>query len=191
MCLIYGNCTSLICLQTVLVPNDLEPILLERVTKIWAFIILQWRRWPSSSSPMDRAVWVRYLSKWVAWILSAILRFLQHSIIIIALISYYNDAEMIKIGHLVLKLWQCKVVNAKKCHFEKSPNKVFSPDWRAACFKHILMTLCVCVTSVFFWCRKDWINWFRWKVKIDTWHPLWESGCTQKMRLISVRRVTF
>ena len=40
-------------------------------------------------------------------------------------------------------------------------------------------TLFVCVTSGIFWCRKDWRNWFNWKVKIDIRHPLWDSGCTQ------------
>ena len=36
-----------------------------------------------------------------------------------------NDAKMIKIGPLVLKFWQCKFANTKKCHFEKSPNAFF------------------------------------------------------------------
>ena len=31
--------------------------------------------------------------------------------------------------------------------------------------------LCVCVTSVFFWFRKDWRNWLSWKATIDTRHP--------------------
>ena len=45
-----------------------------------------------------------------------------------------------------------------------------SPYCRVACFKHLLMThkLCVSVLIVFFWCRKDWRNWFRWNAKIDT-----------------------
>ena len=76
----------------------------------------------------------------------------------------------------------------------------YSPYWTVACFKHMLMTIinfmCVCVASVCFWCRKDWINWFRWKAKIKTWHPWWESGSVPKservaMRLISGGRVTF
>ena len=46
-----------------------------------------------------------------------------------------------KIGPLVLKLWQCKVANTKKCHFEKSPNNVF------------IIKLVVCII-IYFWCRR-------------------------------------
>ena len=37
------------------------------------------------------------------------------------------------------------------------------------------------LTRVFFWCRKDWKNWFHWKAKIDTWHHLWETVAVPKM----------
>ena len=57
------------------------------------------------------------------------------------------------------ELWQCKVTSIKKCLFEKARNKVFnSTYWRVACFKRLLMTLFVCVTSVFFWCGKEKLN---------------------------------
>ena len=59
----------------------------------------------------------------------------------------------------------------------------------------------MCVTSVFFWRRKDWRNWFSWKAKIDARHPLLGKWLvllryTQKiervaMRLISGGRVTY
>ena len=88
---------------------------------------------------------------------------------------------MQKLSKSVLWFWTCDSVN---CNTVKSltPKNVIlrnqqktlshSPYWRVASFKHLLMTLIntlfVCVRSVFFWCRKDWRNWFHWKDKLDS-----------------------
>ena len=74
----------------------------------------------------------------------------------------------------------------------------YSHYWRVASFKHLLMThtLFVCVRSIFFWCRKDWRNWFHWKGKIDSMAPplgnwLYPKSEQVAIQLILGGRVTY
>ena len=109
------------------------------------------------------------LSKWVLWFW-----------------NYDSVKSLTVTPHVILRNQQVKLLS-------------YSPYWRVASFKHLLMTLiytfCACKKYIF-GCRKDWRNWFCWKAKLDTMAPplenwLYPESDRVAIQLIFGGRVTY
>ena len=115
-----------------------------------------------------------YLPKWVAWILSAIFRFLQHSkwhYMLIKMMQQlsklvhwfgnYDSVKSLTLTSVILRNRQIKFSS-------------YSPFWWIACFKHLLMTTykLVCVRRVFSDVEKTGETDFFEKPTSIVWHPL-------------------
>ena len=128
--------------------------------------------WCDAASFTQKVLWPKkmwpYLPKWVTWIFSAILRFLQQHWLCIKMMqkNYQNRSTGFEI--MTMSLTPKSVILRNR---QIKLSSYILDGGLLNCFKHILMTLINClyyVTSVFFM-YKNWRNWFSWKAKMDTY----------------------